>query len=93
MKNKFPLHELRLGLDVIALSDDPFILLAEKAEIIAKQSIRFCEDLKIFWHGGLDVWIYDFPMSKKSASRCLCNWLSSDWFKACFQFPRELVNR
>ena len=41
-KQKFPLYELRLGLDVIALSDDPFILLAEKAEIIAKQSIRFC---------------------------------------------------
>lgn len=87
MKNKLPLHELRIGLDVIALSDDPYLLLAEKAEIIANQSIRFCEELKIYWRGGLGVWAYDFPMSKKSASRCLCDWLSTDWFKARFYFP------
>lgn len=90
-KQKLPLHELRLGLDVISLSDDPFVLLAEKAEIIASQSIRFCEGLKIYWHGGLSEWIFDFPMNKKIASRCLADWLTQDWFIAKFRLPKGVL--
>lgn len=85
MKKELPLHELRLGLDVIAFSDDPFVLLAEKAEIIAKQSLRYCEGLKIYWHGSLsEEWLFDFPMTQKTASRCLADWLTHDWFMARF---------
>ena len=84
---KLPLHELRLGLDVISLSEDPYVLLAEKAEIIANQTIRFCEGLKIYWHGGLDEWLFDFPMNQKTASRCLADWLTCDWFLLRLKCP------
>lgn len=92
-KNRLSLHELRLGLDVISLSDDPFVLLAEKAEIIANQSVRFCEGLKIYWHGGLSEWIFDFPMTQKSASRCLADWMTRDWFVAKFRLPKGVLQK
>lgn len=90
-RNKIPLHELRLGSDVIALSDDPFVLLAEKAEIIAKQSLRYCEGLKIYWHGSMTEWLFDFPMSQKTASRCLVDWMTRDWFIAKFHLPKGVL--
>lgn len=70
MKKETPLHELRLGLDVIALSDSCEQLLFLKAKIIFENSIRFCEGLTIHFCGR-ERWIFDKDFNKKTASRYL----------------------
>ena len=71
MKKKSLIHELRLGLDVIALADDPNTLLDIKADIIANQSIRFCEGLEIYIDGRTH-WVFDIPFTQNSAR----NWIA-----------------
>ena len=68
-KKHFP-HELRLGLDIIALSDDVDALLWIKADIISKQSIRYCEGLKI-WFEGRVPWLLDENFTQKTAKKYL----------------------
>lgn len=70
MSKKHPLHELRLGLDIIALSDDIDALLWIKADIISKQSIRYCEGLKI-WFEGREPFLLDENFNQKTAKKYL----------------------
>lgn len=72
MPKNAPLHELRLGLDIIALADDPNTLLDIKADIIANQKIRFCEGLEIFFDGR-KRWVFDIPFTQNSARKWIAD--------------------
>lgn len=72
MSKKSPLHELRLGLDIIALADDPNTLLDIKADIIAGQKIRFCEGLEIYYDGRTH-WVFDVRFTQNTARKWIAD--------------------
>lgn len=66
--SKKPLHELRYGDTIYAVSDSCETLQYLKAKATVKKEVQFPEMLHIYFEGKTD-WIFDVYLDEKEASR------------------------
>lgn len=66
--SKKPLHELRYGGVIYALSDSCETLLYLKAKSIIKKDVQYPEMLHIYFEGRFE-WVFDHYIDEKEASK------------------------